>query len=133
MATTTNTTREEAALDVLLRAAIAHGRQKPPAEPELTWHGDIKATLFRYRDPKTIPTRRQSEVTDLFDDPVGAALRQAVRRIGEHLYALAGNTGLMHEVIDCAAARDPAHEGWRGTVMDHAWNGIGHGADLWCS
>ncbi|MHC2086461.1 hypothetical protein [Methylobacterium sp. CM6244] len=96
--------------------------------------GAFEAIPLRWhRDIASMPTREESEITALASDPIGAACRQAVRRLGQRLYDMRGSTEAMREVIDRAADHDPAHAGQRASIMDSAWNGIGEGSDRWWS
>ena len=115
------------ALDAVLVALLAHRARRaadaPPAPIRATplrWHGDVRE----------IPTREDSEITALVADPVGAALRQAVRRLGKDLHGH-GGTATMRSAIGRVADRDPAKAGQRASIMDHAWDGIGEGTDHW--
>lgn len=117
------------ALDAVLVAILAHEerrRAEAPAAP-------LSATpLHWHRDFAEIPTRDESEVTALAADPVGAALRQAVRRLGQRLHA-DGGTAAMRLSADRVADRDPAHAGRRASIMDHAWNAVGTDRGRWWS
>lgn len=63
-------------------------------------------------------------VEQLVEDPIGAALRMAIRHLGERLHEL-GGISLMQEVCAEVAAKDPPNEQHRTTVMDRRWDGIG--------
>lgn len=120
-------TEAERALDVLLRFVIEHPSAGKPSES-----ATIAATPFVWRDPSSFPTRAEREVTALLRDPVGAACRQGIRRIGEHLFKTLGGTAGMSTAAENAAAMDLAHYGRRASILDHAWDGIGTDADWWC-
>ena len=119
-----DTGRAEKALDALLRAAIDSDEKRPAK-------GKLAATPFKA--PDRIPTRTEAQVSALLADPVGAALRLGIWRLGVHLFDAIGSTDGMHEVLDRVAEMDPARGGQRATIIDHAWNGIGAGADRWHS
>jgi hypothetical protein len=61
----------------------------------------------------------------VLERPVSGALWNAMRLIGEDLYAEAGDVSLMHQVIE--ALEDKAGEGgaFRPLVLDKVWDGVG--------
>lgn len=61
----------------------------------------------------------------ILERPVSGALWDAMRLIGEDLFAEAGDTSLMHQVIE--ALEDKAGEGgaFRPLVLDKVWDGVG--------
>ena len=117
-------TRTERAVDELLRALREHGAKRPASD-------QIVATPFVV--PDHIPTRSEIELAAVLSDPVGASLRQGVRRLGGHLFAVLGTTDAMREVLERVADLDTSHYGMRASVMDHVWDGIGAGSDRWWS
>ena len=119
-----DTTRTEHALDVLLRAVIEHDAKRPPTRP-------LTATPFVM--PDRAMTRAEVGVAALLADPIGAALRQSVWRLGLHLFDAIGSTDGMHEVLDRIADLDPARSGERASIMNHAWDGVGSETDRWRS
>lgn len=126
---TTEPTEAERALDVLLRLAVDHQRAR---DAEAAPSPAITATPFVWRDPATLPTRVEREVTQLLRDPIGAACRQGIRRIGEHLFKTLDSTAGMSEAAENVAYLDPMHYGRRVSIVDHAWDGIGSDTDRWC-
>lgn len=67
-------------------------------------------------------TDAQRAAAELFDDPVGEALRQAVTTLGERLHELNAD---MVDVCYRVAERDRARHDRRLSIMDHRWSGIG--------
>ena len=121
----TDTADVERALDALLQASIADDEMQPA--------GPIKATPFDWEamERAVQMTRLDREIADLKRRPLRAAYRQAIRRIGQHVYGITGSTDGMRDVLERVAAMDPKREGYRATIMDHAWDGIGEGEDRW--
>ena len=78
-------------------------------------------------------TEAQREADSLLEDPVGEALRQGVRTLGERLYEI-GGLDLMQDAIDRVASLDAATWGHRTDIMDKRWDGIGRteGKAGWC-
>jgi hypothetical protein len=62
------------------------------------------------------------DAAELFQDPVGEALRQAVTTLGERLHELGVD---MIDVCYRIAERDPSQHDRRLSIMDHRWSGIG--------
>ena len=114
----------ESALNRLLEEILANEARKRADGPI-----EFKLVSFAAIDAAAMPTRAESAISDMAKDPVGAACRLGVRHCGEMLFQI-GGVDLMHEVIDRVADQNPAKFGARGTIMDHAWNGIG---DVWWS
>ncbi len=111
----------EQALDAVLEKAIEHDL----ARPARGGSGRVSPTPFDVADLANIPTRAQSDVMALIDDPIRASLRQALRRLGERLYELTRDTDRMCEVLERVADRDPQHYGRRAGILDRTWHGIG--------
>lgn len=98
--------------------------------------------LDRLRPPKSFKAESFEEVTtkfteklrwtkvrraadELYGDPVGRALRRAIRALGERLHEI-GGTQAMEDACDRVAERHEGRYGGRRLgIMDHAWNGIG--------
>jgi hypothetical protein len=61
----------------------------------------------------------------VLERPIAGALWNAMRLIGEDLYAEAGDTSLMRKMIE--ALEDKAGEGavFRPLVLDKVWDGVG--------
>jgi hypothetical protein len=111
----------EDALDAVLTAIHKHDAERPKGGP-------LKAyTWAEIADRGLV----DSDVEELSEDPVGAALRQAVWRLGKKLYAVLGETRAMSGVLERVASRDPANYGKRVSIMDNRWEGIGKGNDVW--
>ena len=106
----------EAALDALL-GAIAEAR---PRKGGTYSAGQLAASgLDRFSQ-----TKAQQDAEDLIADPVGRALRNGVRRLGERLHEL-GGVAKMQDVLDQVSEKDEARLTWRMDVMDKCWDGIG--------
>ena len=119
----------ERALDVLLTAMLEEDRKLA----ETAGASSFKAHVFTAADLQRAArlTRLEMDVTDLQRQPVRAACRQAVRRIGEHLFKILGSTDGMREVLERAADMVPEQYGHRASIVDHAWDGIGSDSDRW--
>ena len=120
------TEARERALDALLRACIAADHAEEPRSPE------IVAVTAESLAVAARMTRLDLDVADLARRPVRAACRQAIRRIGEHLFVTLGGTARMSDLAERVAGMDPARYGYRAVIIDHAWDGIGTDTDRWC-
>jgi hypothetical protein len=56
--------------------------------------------------------------------PVEAALKNAIRSLGETLYAL-GQTTALYAACNRLEAMRPGQVSWRGSVLNAAWDEIG--------
>ncbi len=115
------------ALDDLVEEIVKR-TQTRPASP-----GKLTAKPFKFRTLDELASREDAEVSEILDDPVGAACHHAVRRLGEHLYDLTKSTDAMSDVLERVADRDPSRYSLRATIIDKTWNGIGAGQDRWWS
>jgi hypothetical protein len=115
------------ALDDLVEEIVKR-TQTRPANP-----GRLTATPIKIRILHELASCEDAEVIEILDDPVGAACRHSIRRLGEHLYELARDTDTMSDVLERVADRDPSRYSLRATIIDKAWNGIGAGQDRWWS
>jgi hypothetical protein len=115
------------ALDDLLNETVKRTQTRPASPSKLT------ATSLKFRKVDELASREDAEVSEILDDPVGAACRHAIRRLGEHLYELARDTDAMADVLERVADRDPSRYSLRATILDKSWNGIGVGQDRWWS
>lgn len=113
----------EVTLDALLRAAIEDDAKRPSRPPVVFSAADLGGG--------PIPTRLESDVRSLVTQPVGRACRQAIRRIGEHLFVTLGSTEPMAELVERVAAKDRKRYSHRISIIDHAWDGLGGGNDRW--
>jgi hypothetical protein len=120
--------RIEAALDALLTEIIERILAQR-AEPKMPRAAQLMATPFKVAALDEIPSRDETEVTEILQDPVGSACRYAIKRLGQHLYSVAKSMDVMAEVLDRVAERDPKHSGLRADIMDKWWEGIGEGDD----
>ena len=114
----------ERALDALLTAMVNDEAQRP--KPPMD---GISAKVLDLKGP--VPTRSEIEVTQLLREPVYAACRMAVRRLGEQAFTITGGTDGMRDVAERVADRTPALYGRRLSIMDGAWDGVGSDADRW--
>lgn len=114
----------ERALDALLTAMVNDEAQRP--KPPMD---GISAKVLDLKGP--VPTRSEIEVTQLLREPVYAACRIAVRRLGEQAFIVTGGTDGMRDVAERVADRIPALYGRRLSIMDGAWDGVGSDADRW--
>ncbi len=115
------------ALDDLLNEIVKR-TQTRPATP-----GKPTATPFKFRKVDELASREDAEVSEILDDPLGAACRHSIRRLGEHLYELTKSTDSMSDVLERVADRDPSRYSLRATIIDKSWNGIGAGQVRWWS
>lgn len=113
----TEVQRIERALDELLKVALSARAPWPRRHP----HGISAGDLIREALDGT-PAERAARA--LLDNPVGEAVRQGVRTLGERLHEL-GGVQLMQDVLYRVAEIDPASTDHRVSVMDKRWDGIG--------
>ncbi len=120
----------ERALDALLATIIEEDRKAREAPI-----GALIAEVVTAESLERVGrmTRLDLDVADLARGPVRAACRQAVRRIGEHLFKVLGTTSAMSGLAERVAAWEPKQYGMRVSIIDHAWDGIGNGVDRWCA
>lgn len=111
----------EEALHALLTALFAHRSAKASVEPLRTIS---PASVRWHRDIGELPSREDSAIAALVVDPIDAACRQAVRRVGQRLHDL-GGFDAMSTAADRMAERDPVRAGRRASLLNHAWDGIG--------
>lgn len=111
----------EAALDVLVSAAVANLHERP-----LTPERDIRADVAIGEWLDSLEwTEAQRRASRLLQRPISAAVRLAVRVLGERLYEI-GGMALMHDVCERVSAADPRNEARRAGIIDHRWSGIGN-------
>ena len=117
----------ERALDALLRAMIAEDDKRTAV--------DFKVTVFTAADLRNVkfPTRAEMDVKAIVDEPVRAACKQAVRKLGEWLFKLLGSTDAMSDLCERVADMDPPRWGYRVDIIDKTWDGIGNERDRWCA
>jgi gamma-glutamyl-gamma-aminobutyrate hydrolase PuuD len=120
----------ESALDALLNEIVKRMLAQR-AEPKMPRAAQLMATPFKAIALDEIPSRHETEVNEILQDPVGSACRYAIKRLGQHLYTVAKSTDVMAEVLDRVAERDPNHLALRADIMDKWWEGIGEGEDRW--
>lgn len=116
----------ERALDALLRTMTAEDEK--PVDGQI---GIVMVTAASLQAAARM-TRLDMDVADLKRRPLRAACRQAVRRIGEHLFQVTGCTDAMSDVLERVCDMDPPKYGHRASIVDHAWDGLGAGSDRWC-
>ena len=116
----------ERALDALLRTMTAED-DKPadgPVEIVVVTAASLMAAGRM--------SRLDLDISDLKRRPLRAACRQAVRRIGEHLFKVTGSTDAMSDILERVCDMDPPRYGHRASIVDHAWDGLGTDSDRWC-
>lgn len=115
----------ERALDALLRASIADDEAQP--------RGPLTATPMDWTrlEAAARMTRLERDVADLKRRPLRAAYRQAIRRLGQHVFDTVGSVGGMRDVLERVAEMDPSRDAYRANIMDHAWDGVGEGEQRW--
>jgi hypothetical protein len=74
----------------------------------------------------------QLVLDEIIKNPVLQALRRQMRWIGQQLFTVLGSTDAMREIAE-EVANEPGHGGWgyKITVMDKNWDGVGEGNDRW--
>jgi hypothetical protein len=122
--------RVESALDALLNEIVERILAQR-AEPKMPRAAQLMATPFKAIALDEIPSCDETEVNEILQDPVGAACRYAIKRLGQHLYTMAKSMDVMAEVLNRVAERDPKHSGLRADIMDKWWEGVGAGDDRW--
>ncbi len=115
------------ALDDLVEEIVKRTQTRPATL------GKPAATPIKFQTLDELASREDAEASEILDDPVGAACRHSIRRLGEHLYQLARDTDTMSDVLERVADRDPSRYSLRATILDRSWNGIGEGQDRWWS
>lgn len=105
------------ALDLLLTTAAANRRPWPSRYEGLSSLGDATKRFL-----STGKAQRRADA--ICDDPVGEAMRWAIRSLGERLHQVGGPKA-MTDALGAAAALDPARAGWREGFLDKRWDGIG--------
>ncbi|MET0526840.1 MAG: hypothetical protein ABW003_00575, partial [Microvirga sp.] len=81
-------TRIEAALDALLNEIVTRSSN----EPRMPRAAQLQATPFKALSLNEIPSRIDVETDEILRDPVGAACRIAIKRLGERLYEVTKST-----------------------------------------
>jgi hypothetical protein len=122
--------RVEAALDALLNEIVERTLAQR-AEPKMPRAAQLMATPFKAIALDEIPSCDETEVNEILQDPIGAACRYAIKRLGQHLYTMTKSMDVMAEVLNRVAERDPKHSGLRADIMDKWWEGVGAGDDRW--
>ncbi len=109
------------ALDALLTVATdrALARRFTPSQ-----EGGLRGFIFSECLALFEASEAQRKAADLIRDPIGEAVRVAVRVLGKRLHEL-GGMDLMTTVLDEVAQLDRANEPRRETIMDRRWDGIG--------
>jgi hypothetical protein len=110
----------ESALDALLKAMVEidlrpRDDSKPPSK--------IRFVPVDLRGP--VPTRREMQINQVLREPVRAACRNAIRLLGERIFELRGDDG-MREMNDKVLRLDEQHFQRRASILNSAWDGIGH-------
>ena len=118
-------TAAEDALAALLReiVMIDIARRSEPVA------GALMGTPLDLSSP--IPTRDESFLSEVARRPIDAALRRAVRFVGEMLFVDLGDTDAMVEIAERVSTRSKGYSGRWLSIIDHAWDGIGAGQDYW--
>lgn len=114
----------EDALDQLLTTAIRTDQDRA-REPDYDRPPvSLRDSVAAYVERLTASTPAQRRAHDFLDRPVGEALRQAIRILGERLFEV-GGLKLMSDVLYRVAERDRVQEHRRIGIMDRRWDGIG--------
>lgn len=108
----------EAAADALLRIVVKGERERSAAaNPDWAKGRPWVDTLA----PAATDTL---DVPGIVADPIGAACRAELRRIGHALHAAKPGEDFVALSVEIAEM-DPMHSGWRAIVLEMAWHGIG--------
>ena len=111
----------EKALEVLVLAYREERTKPQPDEPiELKNASEVK-----------LAGRKQAYREDIIERPMIGALRLAIREVGEYLWQNTKSTGAMLKVLENVAARHPDKQSQILAAVDHAWDGLGEGDDMW--
>jgi hypothetical protein len=87
----------------------------------------VQAMAFTWTDPRLLPNRARTRLTEFVRDPVAAALQEAMIVLGcEVLASARGDVGTLHRVLDRVAERDKVHAGRRHAILDAAWARVLH-------
>ncbi len=116
----------ERALQTLLEAALDHD-----AAQQAVSSGTIAAARLRWIDINVAPENDREDLVPLLHDPIGASLRLAIRRFGEHLFSVHGTTAAMSSMVERLLTANPALHIGIIQLVDLAWDGIGNGQDHW--
>jgi hypothetical protein len=76
-------------------------------------------------------SEEEAQIQALVAEPVGAAYEQAIRILGERLFAIDGSTTLMRYAAELLMDMDPARLAARANIVDQAWTGVGQDQDRW--
>jgi len=117
----------EDALDALLIAILNERRKR---ERDAAPMGSIPI-MDAGADDGPIPTRMESAMLDIVENPVEGALTFALRQIGEHLFKVLGSTDAMLDLSERVCDRHPETANYRSSIIDHKWDGIGNAKDMW--
>lgn len=123
-AVATEAQRIEAAMDALLTACTNYKAPYLGAERGPISAGILASEFLERCDWS--PAQRSAG--RLLDDPVGEALRQAIRTLAERLFEVGGLRALQG-ACDRVADMDPARWGKRTDIMDKRFDGLGG----WCA
>lgn len=105
-----------AALDALLTAIKADNERR---------RGDFKvARTLDITEWTFEETQLELAVLDLVRNPVGQALRNGVKLIGERLHE-SGGISLMHDALGAVCKLSPDDNSWREAMLDRLFSGIG--------
>jgi hypothetical protein len=115
----------ETALDRVLTELIEI-RALEPVSP-------VKGRFVQELTRELLPTRLQSDARALAKSPVPAALKQAVRTLGNVAFEEVGSVLAMRALAERVCALDQGNYGRRIAIADSAWNGIGSGEYRWWS
>lgn len=103
-----------------LAARVEHDQRQAKAQRgELAMHRLMSAQELSGAD------RNRLRLDAMIADPVKTALRQQLRELGERLFRLTGSVSAMGDVADQVADMEPGSWGYRATIIDKAWDGVG--------
>jgi hypothetical protein len=79
----------------------------------------------------SVSTMSRSDAEALAHDPLQSSLKQAIRTLGQALYAEVQTIEEMRDFAERVCGLDEVNAGKRIAVVDSAWHGIGRGDDRW--
>lgn len=118
----------ENAIHVLLTRYIA-GSEQHERQDELAARGALRVS--------DILCGKEAERQALCEDPRRWCYRKGIHELGQYLhdeYARQGTIAPLAGMLDSLyriSEMDPANEGYRGSALDHIWDGVGDGQFNW--
>jgi hypothetical protein len=116
----------ENALDALVRKAAVLDTIRCEREiAARVARGGYRFQMVRFQDIEMGPSGAEFRDALLITDPVEAAYRLGIRRVGEMLYARLGSEQAMIPTWQRVARLDRKRAGQRVTIIDQSWDEVG--------